>query len=134
MEGKIQKWFNKGLNTIGDLIGEDGNLMSMDKIKELFRKSVTFCYTLGLRKKQDILKKQNIFIWNKQMPQLPYVLYFLDLGTKGDKNVYFSTIESGNSILKQAQENWSKNQNDDITFDTVTKGFENIKTIAPSVH
>ena len=38
------------------------------------------------------------------MPQLPYVLYILDLGTKGNKKVCFSTIESGNSILKQAQE------------------------------
>ena len=63
------------------------------------------------------------------MPQLLYVLYFLDLGTKGNENVYFSTIESGNSILKQVQENWSKHQNDDITFETVAKGFENIKTI-----
>ena len=42
----------------------------------LFRKSVTFYYTLGLRK--NILKQQNIVIWNKQMPHFPYVLYILD--------------------------------------------------------
>ena len=68
------------------------------------------------------------------MPKLPYVLYILDLGTKGNKNVYFSTIESGDSILKQVQENWPKHLNDDITFGTVTKGFKNIKTKAPSVY
>ena len=68
------------------------------------------------------------------MPQLPYVLYILDLGTKGNKNVYFSTIESWNSILKQVQENWSKQLNGDIIFETVTKGFRNIKTIPPSVY
>ena len=68
------------------------------------------------------------------MSQLPYVLHILDLGTKGNKNVYFSTIESGNNILKKVQENWSKHLNDDTTFETVTKGFKNIKTIAPSVY
>ena len=63
-----------------------------------------------------------------------YVLYILDLGTKGNKHVYFSTIETGNSTLKQAQENWSKHLNADITFETVTKAFNNIKTIAPVVY
>ena len=53
------------------------------------------------------------------MPRLPCVLYILDLGTQCDKNVDFSTIESGNSILKQVKENWSKHLNDDITFETV---------------
>ena len=67
------------------------------------------------------------------MPQFPYVLHILDLGTKGNKNVYFSTIESGNNIFKRVQENWSKHLNDGTTFETVTKGFKNIKTIAPSV-
>ena len=58
----------------------------------------------------------------------------LSLGSKGNKNVYFSTIESGNSILKQFQENWPKHLNDKITFETVDMGFKNIKTIAPSVY
>ena len=45
------------------------------------------------------------------MPQLPYVLYILDSGTKGNKNVYDSTIELGKSILRQVQESWSEHLN-----------------------
>ena len=61
-------------------------------------------------------------------------LYILDIGTKGNKNDYFSTIESGNNIIKQVQENWPKHFNEDISFDTVTSGFKNIKKVAPSVY
>ena len=32
-DGKIQKRSDKGLNTIVDLIGEDGNIMSMEDIQ-----------------------------------------------------------------------------------------------------
>ena len=38
------------------------------------------------------------------------------------------------NILKKVQENWSKHLNNGTTFETVTKGFKNIKTIAPSVY
>ena len=79
----------------------------------------------------DILNQYD-FIWNKQTPQLPYILYILDIGTKGNKNVYFSTIESGNNIIKQVQEKWAIHFNEDISFDTVTSGFKNIKKVAPS--
>ena len=37
-------------------------------------------------------------------------------------------------MLKRVQENWSKHLNGDIAFATVTTGFKNIKTIAPSVY
>ena len=43
----------------------------------------------------------------KQYPQLPYILYILDIGTKGNKTVYFSTVESGNANIKLCQDKWS---------------------------
>ena len=44
------------------------------------------------------------------MPQLPNVLYMLDLhvGTKGNKNILFSTFESENSIFKTGPGKWIK--------------------------
>ena len=80
-----------------------------------------------LREKIHDILKQHDFIRNKQTPQLPYSLYLLDIGTKGNKNVYFSTIKSGNNIIKPVQEKWAKHFNEDISFDTVTSGFKNIK-------
>ena len=96
---------------------------------------MNFLLFIRIKKKiQDILKQQNINIWEKQTPQLPYILYILDLGTNGNKNVYFSTVESGNSIIKQVQVKWSKRLDDELTFDSVTSGFKIIKVIAPSVY
>ena len=68
------------------------------------------------------------------MPQLPYVLYILDLGTTYNK--YIPVLLTQGTNIKQVQENRSKHLNDDtcITSGTVTKGFKNIKTIAPSVY
>ena len=78
--------------------------------------------------------KQHDFIWDKQTPQLPCIIHVLDIGTKGIKNVYFSTMESVYNIIKQVQEKWAKHFNEDISFDTVTSGFKNIKKVAPSVY
>ena len=80
------------------------------------------------------MQQHNIYSWEKKTPQLPYILYMLDLGTKGCKNVDFSTIESGKNVVKQVQEKWAKHFNDDITFDTVTSGFENMTGIARLVY
>ena len=55
----------------------------------------------------------------------PIHFYILDIGTKDNKNVYFSTIESGYNIIKQVQEKWAKRFDEDISFDTVTSGFKN---------
>ena len=57
-------------------------------------------------------------------------------GTKGNKNVYFSTIESDNNInYKTSSGKVCKTLNEDISFDTVTSGFKNIKKkVTPSVY
>ena len=71
--------------------------------------------------------KLHAFIWDRQTPQPPYILYILDIGTTGNKNVYLCTLESGNNIIKQIQDKWTKHFSKDISFDTVTSGFEIIK-------
>ena len=40
MEGKIQNWSNKGLNKIGDLLGEDGNLLSIEEIQTIVQEKM----------------------------------------------------------------------------------------------
>ena len=40
----------------------------------------------------------------KQYPQRPYVLYILDTGIKGNTNVYFSTLKSGNDTTEFLQD------------------------------
>ena len=57
MEGKIQKWSNKGLNTIGDLIGEDGNLMSMDKNQRIIQEKCNFLLYIRIQKKTRHFEK-----------------------------------------------------------------------------
>ena len=69
----------------------------------------------------------------KQYPQFPYVLYILDIGIKGNINIYFSIIESGNDNIEFLHNKWSICLNEDINFETVVKGFKKAKTNAPSV-
>ena len=63
MEGKIQKRPNKGLNTNGNSISEDGNIMSIGEIQIIIQVTCNFLLYISIKKKiQDILKQQSIFI------------------------------------------------------------------------
>ena len=42
MEGEISNWSNKGLNTIGDLIGEDGEILSIEVIQNIIQENCYF--------------------------------------------------------------------------------------------
>ena len=76
MEGKISNWSNKGLNTIGDLIGEDGEIFSIEVIQNIIQENCNFLFYIRIKRKiQDILK-QHDFIWDKQTPQLPYIFIY----------------------------------------------------------
>ena len=71
----------------------------------ILKDKCNFLFYIRFKKKiQDILRQYNTDTWAKQLQQLPCVLYILDLGTKGNKNIYFSTVESGHDVIKHVQE------------------------------
>ena len=48
MEGKIQKRPNKGLNTNGNLISEDGNIMSIGEIQIIIQVTCNFLLYISI--------------------------------------------------------------------------------------
>ena len=54
MEGKISNWFNKGLNTIGDLIGEDGEILSIEVIQNNIQENCNFLWYIRIKRKYKI--------------------------------------------------------------------------------
>ena len=51
MEGKMQKWSNKGLNAIGDLIGEYEDIMLMEEIQIIVQEMCNFLLYIRIKKK-----------------------------------------------------------------------------------
>ena len=69
-----------------------------------------------------------------QRPQLPYVLHLLNIGEKGNKNVYFGIIESCSGNIQGLQQKWSYNLYEEIRYETVATAFRNAKLFSPILY
>ena len=54
MDGKTSNWSKKGLNTIGDLIGEDGEIPSLEVMQNIVQESCNFLYYIRIKRKYRI--------------------------------------------------------------------------------
>ena len=69
----------------------------------------------------------------KKRPQLPFILYIIDAGSKGNENTYFNSVNRGNKVLIDLRHKWSQNLNEEIRLDTLTNSFKNAKMISPYI-
>ena len=76
----------------------------------------------------------SILVYDNIRPQLPFILYIIEAGPKGNKNTYFNSVNTGNNVLIDLQHEWSKSLNDKIRLDTLTNSFKNAKKYSPSVY
>ena len=66
-------------------------------------------------------------------PQLSHILYDIEIGNKGNKNVYFNSLGNDSFMLDSLVDKWSETLNDDINIDMLTS-FKNAKKHSPSVY
>ena len=66
-------------------------------------------------------------------PRLPFILYNIEVGQKGNKNTYFNTQPAGQNTLIDLKDKWSQILNDEIRLDTLSNSFKNAKKFSPSV-
>ena len=128
---KMQSWVDKGIQTIGDMLDTEGHIYSLEYFKNI----------LHLKNIQSIEKKIQITIGNNQIspqdnlrPRLPFILYNIQIGTKGYKNIYSYLQTKGNNTLVELQNKWSEKMNDNIMLDTISNAFKNAKKYSPTVY
>ena len=88
MPGKINSWLEKGITTIGDILGKDGKLKSTEDIKLTWKVKCDFLLHMRLKNKIKLIFQHEY--WNKEhiYPQMSHLLYNLDICNRGNKNIY----------------------------------------------
>ena len=79
-------------------------------------------------------RNNNIMTQNNLRPSLPYISYIIETSSKGNKNTYYNSENTGNTVIKDLQAKWSEKLNDNVSFDTLTSSFTNAKKFSPSVY
>ena len=135
IEGKIQKWLDKDIHTLGDLLDADGRMVSLEYINNILQLKCDFLLCIRLRHKlEKLLGNNQIRSQDNNRPRLPYILYIIEPGVKGNKNIYFNLKNTGNNIHLELKEKWSNKLNEDIRLDTVLNAFKNAKKFSLSVY
>ena len=118
--------------TIGDLCDAQGQIFSIEYIQNVLELKCDFLlYNRLKRKIQMTIGNNHISIHDNVRPRLPFILYIIETGSKGNKNTYFNSANTGNNVLIVLQFKWSENLNDEIRLDTLANSFKNAKKISP---
>ena len=67
-------------------------------------------------------------------PQLSHILHCLEIGNKGNKNVYYNSLKKDLSHLVILSGKWSEAINEDVNLNMLESSFEMAKKSAPSVY
>ena len=99
---KIQSWVDKGILTIGDIIDAEGHIFTIEYIKNNFQLNCDFLKYNRLRKRIKLIFGNNQISQNDNIrPRLPFTLYIIEAGGKGNKNTYFNSQNTGLNILTE---------------------------------
>ena len=132
---KIQSWVDKGITSIGDLLDDNGEILSIDHIHNIMHLNCNFLLYNRIRKKiQLLIGNSQILESNNIRPRLPYILYIIEACTQGNKNTYFNSLPAIRNTMVNLQNKWSERLNDDIRIDTISNSFKNTKKYCPSVY
>ena len=84
MGEKMHSWEAKGLHTIGDMLDEDGHIFSLDYLKNILNIKCDFLFYNRLKKRiQNNIGTNHIRADDNLRPRLPYILYNIEIGSKG---------------------------------------------------
>ena len=120
---------------MGDLLDDDGRMISLEYINNVLQLKCDFLLYNRLRYKlEKLLGNNHIRSQDNNRPRLPYILYIIEPGVKGNKNIYFNLKNTGNNIHLELKDKWSNKLNEDIRLDTVSNSFKNAKKFSFSVY
>ena len=132
---KLQSWANKGMLTIGDMLDTEGQTYSIEYIQNILQLNCDFLLYNRLKKRiQLVMGNSQILPQDNIRTRLPFILYIIEIGIKGNENTYFNSQATGSNILIELQRKWSKKLNDDVRLDTLSNSFKNAKKYSPSVY
>ena len=120
---------------IGDLLDENGKLLTLEYINNRLQLKCDFLLYNRLKRKIIGVIGNNLISQQDNIhPRMPFILYIIEPGQKGNKNAYFSKQASDLYVLSDLQGKWSQKLNDEIRLDTISNSFKNAKKISPSVY
>ena len=112
----LNKWLNKGIHYIGDLLNNNGSIISIEEIKIKFNLCVNFLEyyqdRLSVNKFISKFKKSDIF--NYIMPVLPSHVKILFFSKKGSKKIYSILNNYTENLQLKFKNKWSDNLNENI--------------------
>ena len=110
-------------------------MVSKEYLQNVLNLKCDFLFYIKLRRRiQTVIGNNLIQPYNNPHPHLPYILHIMDIGNKGNKNTYFSTINTGNMVLTHIQQKWSESLNDEVQLEVLIKAFKSAKQYSPSMY
>ena len=67
-------------------------------------------------------------------PRLPFILYTIYAGHKGNKNIYANLQPTEINTIVEIQRKWSEKLKDEIRLGTLSNSFKNAKKYSPSIY
>ena len=131
---KLDSWVFKGIMTIGDIVDNNGTILSKQAIEQTWNVKCNFLFYLRLTKQVQYMMSQYNIQGMCTRPQVSHILYKIDMGSEDNKNVYSNIVGRDTNIVCTIKEKWSESLNDDILLPTVQSSLTNAKKFSPSVY
>ena len=131
---KLDPWVKKGIMTIGDVIDKNGNILDKQTIERTWNVNCNFLFYLRLKKQiQSIMRQYNIH-GSCMRPQISHILYKVDMGNEGNRNVYTNIVGKDPNIVCVVRDKWSETLNDEVPLITIQSSLVNARRFSPSVY
>ena len=122
----IGKNGKKGYHLVEDILNKEGDLLSMEELKdrELRINSLDYIKIIINRLHIRLEKQAPILV-----PYLPRILFEIGISAKCCSSTYNKLMTHSTNTLKDINEKWENVLNDDLSYDIIENAFREI-TIA----
>ena len=132
--GRISSWSEKGILTIGDILGMDGELRSAENIKMTWKVKCDFLLHMRLKNKIKLIFQHKNRSNENIHPQMSHLLYGIDICNRGNKNTYINIMGKDHFSVDAIKDKWCERLNDEISINTIQNAFKNTKNYASSAY
>ena len=122
------------ITTIGDILHENGEVFSIAEFQLIWDIKCNFLLHMSLTNKIRLILPSKDKFYSNPHPKLSHILHDIEIGNKGNKNIYHNTLIDQLDIVSDIKNKWCNSFNEEIGDDTVQKAFKVAKKLAPSVY
>ena len=116
-------WEKKGYKVLGDILDEEGTLLSSIELVNRGMK-INFLDYFNLKKKITDLQITQQTV--EHGPYIPRILFEIGMGEKGCSKIYNKLMSYNGNLLKEIQEKWECTLNDHLTYEIVEHAFKKL--------